>query len=359
MLPLLRLLLLQVALLRHAMGILATGSDPAAAAAGKGRQWATRTSLCNLSCCNLATLHEVCSGFGLGVAASFRLIAQSHLGPCWSWSSATHPLLCACSLLTLVHSPQCHSRSSYRPPEASPAGQREVTPPRRCRLASCLWVPTCGQFQVHCRRRPVGRPPRSSLVCFRLHRAMGSQEMARISHAEQGNTGAMGGGTRFRMVLHPTWLFMCGSQGARLPLQRPHQSESRTRLQPYNSSDRTAATTIPVWHTALAVGRIVDPRFPSFQKPAALVVGRPVVLAHDPLHAASLERTQRPLRHPRGRAVTGRRNCSRETDSRIAGGGRLVGPARATHSFPPGALLHPYSFLRLDQTTAASVTMPR
>lgn len=146
MLPLLRLLLLQVALLRHAMGILATGSDPAAAAAGKGRQWATRTSLCNLSCCNLATLHEVCSGFGLGVAASFRLIAQSHLGPCWSWSSATHPLLCACSLLTLVHSPQCHSRSSYRPPEASPAGQREVTPPRRCRLASCLWVPTCGQF---------------------------------------------------------------------------------------------------------------------------------------------------------------------------------------------------------------------
>lgn len=156
-----------------------------------------------------------------------------------------------------------------------------------------------------------------------------------------------------------TWLFMCGSQGARLPLQRPHQSESRTRLQPYNSSDRTAATTIPVWHTALAVGRIVDPRFPSFQKPAALVVGRPVVLAHDPLHAASLERTQRPLRHPRGRAVTGRRNCSRETDSRIAGGGRLVGPARATHSFPPGALLHPYSFLRLDQTTAASVTMPR
>lgn len=101
----------------------------------KGEQWATRTSLCNLSCCNLATLHEVCSGFGLGVAASFRLIAQSHLGPCWSWSSATHPLLCACSLLTLVHSPQCHSRSSYRPPEASPAGQREVTPPRRCRLA--------------------------------------------------------------------------------------------------------------------------------------------------------------------------------------------------------------------------------
>lgn len=170
----------------------------------KGEQWATRTSLCNLSCCNLATLHEVCSGFGLGVAASFRLIAQSHLGPYWSWSSATHPLLCACSLLTLVHSPQCHSRSSYRPPEASPAGQREVTPPRRCRLASCLWVPTCGQFQVHCRRRPVGRPPRSSLVCFRLHRAMGSQKMARISHTGQGNTGAMGGGTRFRMVLHPT-----------------------------------------------------------------------------------------------------------------------------------------------------------
>lgn len=99
--PLLRLLLLQVALLRHAMGILTTGSDPAAAAAaGKGRQWATRTSLCNLSCCNLATLHEDCSGFGLGVAASFRLIAQSHLGSCWSWSSATHPLLCACSLLT-------------------------------------------------------------------------------------------------------------------------------------------------------------------------------------------------------------------------------------------------------------------
>lgn len=115
---------------------------------------------------------------------------------------------------------------------------------------------------------------------------------------------------------------MCGSQGARLPLQRPHQSESRTRLQLYNSSDRTAAASIPAWHTALAVGRIVDPRFPSFQKPAALVVGRPVVLAHDPLHAASLERTQRPPRHPRGRAVTGRRNCSRETDSRIASGGR-------------------------------------
>lgn len=192
---------LQVALLRHAMGILTTGSDPAAAAAAAAGKRATRTSLCNLSCCNLATLHEDCSGFGLGVAASFRLIAQSHLGPCWSWSSATHPLLCACSVLTLVHSPQCHSRSSYRPPEASPAGQMEVTPPCRRRLSVFGLLGSYPRAVSSPLSSTPGWTPshsRSSLVCFRFHRAMDSQEMARISHAGQGNTGAVGGGGRGR-----------------------------------------------------------------------------------------------------------------------------------------------------------------
>jgi len=236
---------------------------------------------CDLATLQVATLHDHCSVFGLGVAASFRLIAQSHLGPCWSWSSATHLLLCACSVLTLVHSPQCHSRSSYRPPEASP--------PCRCRLSGLSLGSYPWAVSSRLSSTPGWTDERLSHPPVSLfRRAMDSQEIARISHdpAGQGITRAVGGRTRFRMV-PPTWFFMCGSQ-APAPAGSPERVSDTAATVQQQRTARQQPAPIPVSHTALAMGRIVDLRFPSFQKPGALVVGRPMVLAYDPLHAASL-----------------------------------------------------------------------
>lgn len=59
-------------------------------------------------------LARACSGFGLGVAATFRLIAQLRRGPCCSRSSATHLPVPAHPLSR----PQCHSRFPYMSPES-------------------------------------------------------------------------------------------------------------------------------------------------------------------------------------------------------------------------------------------------
>ncbi|KAK0752921.1 hypothetical protein B0T18DRAFT_3924, partial [Schizothecium vesticola] len=157
---------------------------------------------------------------------SFRLIAQSHLGPCWSWPSATHLLLCACSVLTLVHSPQCHSRSSYRPPEASP--------PCRCRLSglSLGSYPRAVSSRLSSTPGWTGKrlshPPVSPFPKSRGLARNGTNKPWPCRTGE--SPGQWGAGHGFG------WCLPCAVP--RLPLQQAPQTESRTRLQPYNSSEQ-------------------------------------------------------------------------------------------------------------------------